>query len=140
MRVPAWLWLSQGPKSVSPELLRRQLPWQIAACHFRRLYLVTDRLDDLRIGEGRDIPGAGEVRDPGYHTPHDLSGTGLRHVRNDPHVLWSGNLPDDRFDGAADAILSLLTRRIAGLQGNVHLDGSASELVHHGYRRRLGDL
>jgi hypothetical protein len=40
------------------ELLRRQLPWQIAACDFRRVHLVTDRLDDLRIGEGRETAAA----------------------------------------------------------------------------------
>src|SRR5262249_15325029 len=101
---------------------------------------MADRFHDLRIGEGRDIARAGEVRDAGHNAAHDLPRTCLRHIRHYPHVFRPSNPANDRLDRAGDATLSFSGGRVTRLQCDIHLDGSAPELVHHGYRRRLGDL
>src|SRR5260370_35055046 len=75
------------------ELLPRQFSRHIAARHLRCLHLRAYRLHDLRICEGGDIAGAHEVGYAGDDPAHDLSGAGLGHVRNDPHILRARALP-----------------------------------------------
>src|SRR6266498_1500667 len=102
--------------------------------------LVADVLDDLGVGEGGHVADIGKVGDRGDDPAHDLAGASLGHVRDDPDVLWPGDLADLGVDRLDNLLLEVLARGIPWLQRDVHLDRAAADLVDHRHRGRLGDL
>src|SRR5215471_7338987 len=56
------------------------------------LDLVPDTVNDFGIRKGGDVAYLGEVGDSGDDPAHDLARPGLGHVRDDPYVLWPGDL------------------------------------------------
>src|SRR6266487_2508971 len=122
------------------EFLRRKLAWSLAAGHLLVVDVVSDVVDDLGVRQRGYVPNVGEVGDAGDNPAHDLPGARLGHVRDDPDVLRSRDLPDLPLDRLEYLLLDVFARGEARLQRDVHLDGTAANLVDDWDRGGLGDL
>src|SRR6266542_2836375 len=121
-------------------LLLGELARALPAGELLALHVMPDVLDDLGVRERCRVADVGEVGDRGDHPAHDLARAGLRHVRDDPHVLRARDLPDLLIDRVADLLLDFLARAEPRLERAVHLHDLAAELVNHRDRGGLGDL
>src|SRR5258708_5171728 len=134
-------WLLDTPKQLDLLNLRlRECAWNLATGQLLALDLTAYALDDLGIGKRRDVSHIGKVGDRSKDPAHDLARAGLGHIRDDPAILRSRDLPDLRLNRPGHLLLNLLTRLDPGLQGNVHLNDPTAELVQQRDRGSLGDL
>src|SRR6266446_1788108 len=95
---------------------------------------------DLRVRKRRNVSNISEVGDRSKDPAHDFARAGLGHIRDDPDILRSRDLPDLRLNRPGYLLLNVLTRVEPRLQCNVHLNYTAAKLVHHRDPGGLGDL
>src|SRR6266568_1085723 len=97
-------------------------------------------LHDIRVCQRHHVSNISEVGDRSKDPAHDLARAGLGHIRDDPDMLRSGDLPDLNFNRPGHLLLDLLTRVKPRLQRNVHLYYTSAQLVHQRHPGGLCDL
>src|SRR6516164_9785506 len=122
------------------ELSLGQAARHIVLGDFHALHVVPDVLDDLRVGQGGDVPDVSEVGDGRDHPAHDLSRPGLGHVRDDPDVLRPCDLADLGLNGLADLALQLAARLETRLERDIYLHHTAPDVIDHRDGGGFGDL
>src|SRR3989442_3137648 len=95
---------------------------------------------DLRVRKRGNVSNIGEVGASSKDPTHDLARAGLGHIRDDPDILRSRDLPDLSLNRSGHLLLNVLTRVEPRLQCNVHLDYPAAKLVQQRHRGGLGNL
>ena len=111
----------------------------------KSLFLLNPVLDEAvhhrRIGQRR---GVAEVlhlvmRDLAEDAAHDLAASGLGQARRELELVRRGDRADDRAHMAGQDLLEVVRRLLAVLQGHVHVDALALDVVGIADHRCLGD-
>src|SRR2546426_9775734 len=97
-------------------------------------------LYDLRVRKRRNVSNIGKVGGRSKDPAHDLARASLGHIRDDPDILRSRDLPDLSLNRLGHLLLHVLTRLEPRLQCNVHLNDPAAKLVYQRHRGGLGYL
>src|SRR5947208_9286958 len=109
-------------------------------CKLLALDVAAYAVYDLRIRKRRNVSNIGEIGGSGKDPAHDLARAGLGHIRDDPDILRSRDLPNLSLNRPGHLLLNVLTRLEPRLQCNVHLNDPAAQFVYHRHRGGLGNL
>src|SRR6266487_80879 len=109
-------------------------------CKLLALDVTAYALYDLRVRKRRSVSNIGEVGASSKDPTHDLAGAGLGHIRDDPDMLRSRDLPDLSLNRLGHLLLNVLTRVEPRLECNVHLNYPAAKLVYQRHCGGLGNL
>ena len=71
-------------------------------------------LDDVGIGERRDVAGVHAIGNGGENAAHDFAGARFGHVWNDVDALWASDFSDHGFDSVSDFVNDLFVGSQAG--------------------------